>query len=136
MSHHCWGSQEAITTFILLLSLRFISTGTSHISQTYCLLHLRLFFTYYSPFWLSSLFVTGSKDSVEKAESLLWTLPTLSLCNQGSFAQICITPHQPGFMSGMSESVLGYENPSLKRINKKQGERNSLSSRNYPNKTG
>lgn len=136
VSHYCWGCQEAITTLILLLSLRFISTGTSRISQTYCLLHLRHLFTYYSLFWLSSLFLTGSKDSVEKAESLLWILPTLSLWNQGTFAQICITPCQLGFTFGMSESFLGYENPSLKGTKKSREKESSLSSRNYPSKTG
>lgn len=69
--------QEAITALILLLSLGFISTGTSQISQTYCLLHLRHLFTFYSLYWLWSLFVTGSKDIVEKADSLLWILPNL-----------------------------------------------------------
>lgn len=64
-------------------------------------------------------------------------LPNLSLWNPGSFAQIFITPCQPGFTSGMSESFLGYENPSLKRTKQKGREKeSSLSSRNYPSKPG
>lgn len=106
--------------------------------QTYCLLHLKHLLTYYSLFCLLNLFVTGSKDSVEKAELLLWIFPNFSLWNQDSFAQICITP---GFTSSMSESFPGYENPFFKKNKQKSREKerkkeSSLSSRNYPSKTG
>lgn len=123
VSHHCWGLPRSnhYTHPSAFLKIYFHG-NIMHFTDLLPFAPETPFYLLFL-FWLSSLFVIGPKDRVEKAEHFLWILPNLCLWNQGSFAQICITPRQPGFTSGMSESFLGYENPSLKSTNKKQGER-------------
>lgn len=62
-----------------------------------------------------------------------------ALSTQGNFTQTCLSPQQAGFTSDMYESILGYENPSIKRTNKREGGRKKALwavETNYVSKTG